>query len=246
MQDYLARQASAAKQFAELLTYGDLDAPVSSCPGWTLTDLADHLGGIHQWATYAVRYGNPDAEPTPAPRQRAALVDWYQDAAATLLSTLTGADPSAPAWTFGPRPRTVGFWYRRQAHESTLHLWDAALSQQACAPIDGPMARDGIDELVTMFFPRQVRLGRTVPLPDALAVVAKDPDETRHWVLAGDGTGPAAVEDAPAQSVPATIQGPAEALLLALWRRVGLDDPRLRVTGDPAVARAVLAANLAP
>ena len=83
-----------------------------------------------------------------------------------------------------------------------------------------------------MFFPRQVRLGRTAPLPESLALA---PAEGGRWLLPGDddptsGTAPAA-----------TVSGPAEAVLLLLWHRIALDDPRLRVSGSRAAADAVLA-----
>ena len=40
--------------------------------------------------------------------------------------------------------------------------------------------------------------------------------------------------------------GPADALALLLWGRIGLDDPRLNVTGDRSAAAAVLAAGIVP
>jgi uncharacterized protein (TIGR03083 family) len=239
-QDFLGRFEAAASQFAEVVASGDLAAAVPSCPGWTLADLVAHLGEVHQWATHAVVAGNPNAEPSPAPSSRAALVDWYRDAAGTLLSTLRATDPLAPAWTFGPKPRTASFWFRRQAHETAVHLWDAQLSQGLPEPIENLLALDGIDELVTVFFPRQVRLGRTDPLQRTLALATGGSD---RWVLAGDGTGPASLDDAPAE---ATISGPAEVLLLLLWGRAGLDDARLTVSGDEAAAQAVLSAAITP
>jgi hypothetical protein len=116
-----------------------------------------------------------------------------------------------------------------------VHAADAAASQGATRPYGAELAVDGIDEVVTAFFPRQVRLGRIPPLPTALAV---EPIEGGRWVLAGDGTGPAP------RTVPAAVSGPAEALLLLLWHRTTLDDPRLVVSGDPAAAGVVLAAAL--
>ena len=62
-----------------------------------------------------------------------------------------------------------------------------------------------------MFFPRQVRLGCTLPPSHALA---------------------------------ARVRG--RPLLLLLWHRTTLDDPRLTVTGDRRAADAVLAAALTP
>ena len=41
-----------------------LDAPVPTCPGWTVRDLVTHQGLIHRWATANVRgvTARPDAE----------------------------------------------------------------------------------------------------------------------------------------------------------------------------------------
>ena len=57
------------------------------------------------------------------------------------------------------------------------------------------------------------------------------------YVLAGDCTDPSA-------PTVATVTGTAEDLLLALWRRTGLD--RLAVTGDADAARATFALALTP
>jgi hypothetical protein len=94
-----------------------------------------------------------------------------------------------------------------------------------------------------MFFPRQVRLGRTPPLEHALALEATGAGDPARWVLTGDGTGPACASDAEAE---ATITGAAEPLLLLLWGRTSLADPRLVVSGNEVAARAVLDATLTP
>ena len=43
------RLAFEVDQFVALLDTADLDAPVPTCPEWTVTDLAVHLGIIHRW-----------------------------------------------------------------------------------------------------------------------------------------------------------------------------------------------------
>lgn len=233
MATHLPDLERAAADFAAVLESGDLDAPVPGCAPWRLTDLAHHLGGVHRWARTAVVSGpSSEKDPTDAPTERAALVDWFREGADELVATLRATDPDTPCWTFAP-PHTAAFWLRRQRHETAMHAGDAAASQGAVRPPYGAeQALDGIDEVVGTFFPRQVRLGRIPPLGHALAV---QPDEGGRWVLAGDGTAPPA-------DAPATVSGPAEALLLLLWHRVGPDDPRVTVSGDPAAARAVLAA----
>jgi hypothetical protein len=59
-------------------------------------------------------------------------------------------------------------------------------------------------------------------------------------VLAGDGT---RGTDEPAD---AEVSGPADVLVLLLWGRLGLDDPRLHLTGDRAAAASVLASGIVP
>jgi uncharacterized protein (TIGR03083 family) len=237
--NFLPHLERAAADFATVLETGALDAPVPGCAPWRLTDLAHHLGGIHRWARTAVVEGRPDAKTVDAPAERAALVAWFREGADALLATLRETDPNAPSWAFGPPPHAASFWFRRQAHETAVHAGDAAASQGATRAYGTELALDGIDEVVGLFFPRQVRLGRTPPLPTALAV---EPAEGGRWVFAGDGTGPAAGRSPAA--VPATVSGPAEAVLLLLWHRITLDDPRLAVSGDRAAADAVLGAAL--
>jgi len=87
-------------------------------------------------------------------------------------------------------------------------------------------------------------LQRTPPLDRSLAVECTD--VPGRWVLAGDGTGPESARDAEAD---ATVRGPAAALVLLLWRRVGLDTvspAAVSLDGSEAAVRAVLDAGLTP
>jgi uncharacterized protein (TIGR03083 family) len=251
---HLAQLEVTAAGFAAVLGTADLDAPVAACPGWTVRDLAWHLGGVHNWASYALREDGPGEETHEGPSQRDELVAWYRECADGLLAALRSTDPARPRWTFGPPPRVAGFWFRRQAQETTVHLWDAHAAAGAPQPVAVDVAQDGIDELVRIFFPRQVRLKRCEPLSTSLALVATDGDELR-WRLAGDGlpvdalaadatsVDDAAVDDALVDD--ATVTGPTEALLLLLWNRIGLDDPRLAVD-ERSAADAVLSRPIRP
>lgn len=228
--------------FAAVLRDGDLDAPVPTCPGWTLTRLAWHLGTVHRWAAGAVEQGRPVELEESGPTDREDLVGWYVEGAAGLVDLLRATDPAAEVWTFGPKPRTARFWSRRQAHETAMHVEDAALATGAALPPLAPdLAVDGVDEVVTMFAPRQVRLQRISPLTRSLALLPAEAGGTR-WVLAGDGATPS--DDLPAAE--ATVRGPAEQLVRLLWRRVPLDAPGITLEGDPEAAAAVLGAGLTP
>lgn len=232
--DHLNWLRAESESFGQVLATGDLDAPVPSCPGWTLTDLTAHLGAVHRWARAAILTG-PGPGEFPAPSGRPALADWFAEGAGKLQETLHASDPDADCWTFGD-PRSVGFWMRRQAHENAIHRWDAQASQGTPEPLDPALATDGVDEVVDMFFPRQVRLERIPPLASSLRLNLPGASRT----LAGDGTGP------DPDTIDAEIAGPAEALLLLLWRRTDLDDPRLQLTGSRTAAAEVLAAGLTP
>jgi uncharacterized protein (TIGR03083 family) len=241
--DALAHLAERQSVFADLLATADLDAPVPTCPGWTVTNLAHHLGTVHRWAAGAVREGRPvDLEET-GPTDRDALVDWYREGADGLTALLTATDEAAEVWSFGPKPRTARFWSRRQAHETAMHTEDLGLAAGALPPLPADLALDGVDEVVTMFFPRQVHLQRTVPLDRSLALV---PDGAgARWVLAGDGG--TVSDDVP--EAEATVAGPAQVLVRLLWQRVTLDAALaagVTLDGDEAAARTVLGARLTP
>lgn len=228
----------ATAEVPVLLAGVDPDAPVPPCPGWTVTDLVGHLGEVHLWAEQCIRLGDPNEREVEGPGSgAAALAGWYRSCADTLLQTLRTTSPDPPCWTFGPRPREAHFWFRRQAHEAAVHRWDLGTAVGRDLGYPAELAADGIDEVVTVFFPRQVRLQRIPPLTRSLAITAVDGPT---WVLHGDGTG------GRDRGADATVSGPADALVLLLWGRVRLDDPRLTVTGSRDAAHRVLSAGIVP
>lgn len=226
-----------ASSFVTALRSADPDAPVPPCPGWRVRDLAGHLGVVHRWAAEVVRTGRNGDEGDP-PDDATDLPDWCEAGAAALVGTLAAADLDAPCWGFGPPPRVAGFWLRRQAHETAMHRWDLGAAAGTPTVMDERLAEDGLDEVCTMFFPRQVRLGRTPPLADSLRLVSARTG--RSWTLSGDGTAPGA------GTADATLTGPPQPLLLALWHRLDLDSAGVQVDGDPAAARRVLGASITP
>ncbi|MBZ5739661.1 maleylpyruvate isomerase family mycothiol-dependent enzyme [Nocardioides mangrovi] len=211
--DWTALLATATDRFARLTAEADPTAPVASCPGWTVADLVDHVGGVHQWARHAIVAGTPDgqAESPSLGADAAALASWYAGHAGALRDALAG-DPTASAWTFGTE-QTAGWWLRRQVHETTMHtrdLLDAAGRVDEWI-LDPGLAWDGVREVATEFYPRQVRLGRTEPLPGTLRLVATD--------LAID---PVVLGDATPE---VELAAPAAEVLLMVWKRRTAEDP---------------------
>jgi uncharacterized protein (TIGR03083 family) len=224
--DELERQGRA---LADLAALADPDAPVPTCPGWTLRDLVAHTGGVHRWAAALVRGdagADPDAEleaPTGDP------VEWFRAGHAALVAALRAAPADLATWSFLPAPSPLAFWARRQAHETAVHRADAEVavgSPDAAAAFPPAFAADGIDELLTGFLARPGRLRST---PEYRLLVAPDDVPERWLVVVGPdgtrterGTGPAGC----------TLRGPAGLLYLFLWNRV----PAVPVDGDAALA----------
>lgn len=225
----------------------DLRRPVPGCPGWDLAALAGHLGGVHRWARSAVVQARPGVLSEAGPDDSRDIAAWFAEGAAALAATLRATEPATGCWTFGPPPRTVAFWQRRMPHETTLHAWDAHAALGEDLPLDRDLALDGVDEVVTMFVPRQVRLGRLVPPPHALELRATDaPQGVGPWKLfAGEGEGETG-GGGDVRAPDAVVAAPAATLLLLLWRRIPLDTDGVAVAGDAAAAHALFDAPLTP
>jgi uncharacterized protein (TIGR03083 family) len=226
---YLAELAGCLDRLGALARQPEdrLARTVPACPGWTLEQLFGHLGSIERWAAAVVRGGTFVKEPEP-PREGAAA--WFREGTEPFLETMTGLDPEKPCWDFGPPPHRAGFWLRRQAHEHAIHLVDVcqALGLEI-PPMGNDFMLDGVDEVLTMFAPRQVRLGR-MPSPDK-AVTFLVPGAA-GWTL---GPGPAV----------ASISAPLPAMYLGLWGRSSLKDVAL-IEGDAAFALRVFRGPLTP
>jgi uncharacterized protein (TIGR03083 family) len=224
--------------FRRLLSAGDLTEPVPGCPGWDLADLSGHLGGIYRFAATAIAEARGIDEPS-GPRERADLLGWFDTGATQVQDALDVRDWRRPCWTMAP-PANTGFWARRMCHETALHLWDAQQSQGTEGVIDAELAADGVQEVVAMFFPRQVRLQRILPLTGTLEIHIQDAPAGDHLILAGDGAGPAPDES------DAVLSGQAQALLLLLWKRVPFSTSEFTLSGDQDTARRALATALTP
>jgi uncharacterized protein (TIGR03083 family) len=230
---YQAALERDATAFVSLVATADATRAVPWCPGWTVDDLARHLGSVHRWAREIVRTREPAQEPS-APSGHDALVAWLSDGAAGLVAELRDTDPATPLWTFGPRPRTAMFWSRRQAHETAVHLADLRHALELPITMDADLAADGVDEVVHMFFPRQVRLERIAPLARGIAI---ELTTGQRFVLAGDGIEPGG-------DVAAVVRATPQQAMLMLWGRGGFDDAQ--VDGDAGAVRDVLRAGITP
>jgi uncharacterized protein (TIGR03083 family) len=236
---YLAVLASEAKALASAAEEAGLDAPVPTCPGWTVSDLVLHIGEVHRWATAVVaskatKLSNVPADsrgPLPEP---AGTIDWFCQGAIALRDTLASADPSVEYAAFladPPTPRLL-FWARRQTMETTMHRVDAESAVRHTTPVTPVIAPDvaidGIDEFVTGFLPRS-RSPLHADTPHCLQLA---PNYSEHrWTVSISNELPETVRRA--ADADCIVSGSASDIYLALWNRGSLD--ALTIEGDRSV-----------
>jgi uncharacterized protein (TIGR03083 family) len=207
-----------------------LDAPVPTCPDWTVLDLVAHQGMVHRWAAGHLR-GEPIEPPEQLEREGRESPDvlgWFDDGATALLQAIVDAPEDLGALVFlkdAPAPRL--FWVRRQCHETTIHAVDALgarLGRPARADetwIKPAVALDGIDELLVGFVTRR-RKGASPDSPTRLLVrpdradVAWLVDLAPGQPISTRRVGPASPEAAGADHA---LTGDPVDLYLRLWSR---------------------------
>lgn len=216
-------------------------APVRRYDGWTVADLARHVGQIHRWVTAIVTTGATERPAVQAPAvDDEDLATWLTDTVAALVAALTGADPSAEVWTFGRGTGTNEFWRRRMALETALHRWDAQDAQGLDPDVADWLAHEGVEEALRLYIEQQLE-GRDVGGSGERVGFDDGRDEGWTLELVADGV---AVHDG-LQDTDAVVEGAPLDLWLLLCGRRALDG--LEVHGDhEAAALAVRAAGLVP
>jgi len=228
---------------AAIANAADPEAPVPSCPDWTLRQLLTHIGRVHRWAAKIVGTRSADyvdfrsVPDGRLPGDRADRGRWLSEGAARLIAAL-GEAGDDQVWAFGALV-PASFWARRQAHETMVHRADAQLAVGEPIHMRAELAADAIDEWLT------VMSGPLYGKPDPRAA-ALSPGRTMH-VHATDaelgGTGEWLVRHS-ADGVhvqsghgsgDVALSGSAADLLVVLLRRRPVADVAVRVFGDHAV-----------
>ena len=210
---------------------GDATAPVPTCPGWSVTDLVAHVGGYHRWVADLLRTAaqEPRAPYDVRPTPDLTLAEWYLIGLDLLLEAIDATDPETPMWTVTVDQK-AGAWCRRQAHDLTLHRWDAQNTHGTAGPVAPERAVDFIDELFELALPYILPfLGRPVP-GASLALRSPDGAYQRRVEVAG-GRPSLSRSTEPADAV---LTGTPPDLLLTLWRRTDT----ATLTGPPSVLAA--------
>lgn len=207
--------------------------PVPGCPGLTLGETVRHIGSVHRVTTLWMREGRPPEQWQRGPIDDD-LVGFARTGLSELLSELSRHEPDESADTWWPANRTHGFWRRRMAHETTVHRVDVQASAGvAVAPVDDPVALDGIDEVLFLWFSHRLnQLGMSSPERGAVGICAAG----RYWLAVFEPGRSTArrVDEAAVSVADAVVSGEAMPLYLWMWGRA--PDQAVRITGDPEAA----------
>jgi uncharacterized protein (TIGR03083 family) len=245
--DYLQHIRDESRRFREVLTTCDPAARVPGCPDWSASDLLWHLAEVQWfWArTVRTRPEAPDEDGAGPvrPENHEALLAAFDEYSASLVRELEQADPAEAAWTWST-DQTVGFTFRRQAHEALIHRLDAEQAAGDVTPLDPRLSADGVLECLDVMFGGCPPWGQFHPLPHHVRVDCTDTGD-RVWVQLGRFVGTDPRDDKhyddndihvvadPGTEADAVVAGPAASLDAWLWRRG--DDAEIEVHGDRAV-----------
>ena len=236
---YLEHLTADVERFAAAVRRGPLEAPISGCPDWDLRQLTTHMGVVHRWARHCAANAAPPEsrdqyQPDPA-LDAGALADWLLSGGEALVGVLRTIDLDGPTWHPFAVAKLGRVWPRRQAHETSIHRWDAEHATGPTTAIDPELASDGIDEYLDLVMRHHVTRD-SVTLP-AGSLHIHCTDAHGEWLVSLDEG--YQLERAHAKGA-AALRGPAEALLLRLWNRDTDRADELSPVGDESVLNAWL------
>lgn len=217
------------------------NAPVPTCPGWSVLDLVQHTEAVFRQKTEAVR--NPTTE---GPSDKVELagdadVASYRQALAEMLDVFTNADLTVPSWTWCTHDHRADWWVRRMAHEAAIHGADAGVAAGDTLDIEQDLAIDGVDEILDEMLVGGPSWGSVTAGETRIDLGAG----SRLWQLRFgqfSGTSPTSgrtydldtlIHDAAGEPAAVVRTDPAT-LDLWLWGRASL--PSGSITGDPSIA----------
>lgn len=216
--DHLGSIDTDSAQLARIAVEVGGQTRIPSCPDWTMLELVQHLGEVHEFWAHVIEAADPEAawegERASPPGTLDDAVVWMRSQTRRMLEVMSAHDPSSACWTWWGEPRTSGAVRRHQVQEAALHRWDAEGSTGSVPAISREVALDGIPEWIEVRLPWMTSLPRPI-------VVFHTTDAPGSWILPSHD---------PQCDVRVSVTGSASDLVLFLNGRQTLES--LTVTGD--------------
>ncbi len=232
--DYLEVIAANSEQFAAAVRSAGYDARVPTCPEWTVTNLVEHLSGVHRWVTMIFEtkaQARPNRGEVPRPPEGTDWLEWFEAGVPGVLAVLDRAGPDHLVWNWeAGRPADSSFWPRRMAHEIVIHRADAEAAAGQASVVGSPeLAADGIDEYLGFLEMRRRYAEGGLGLEGTFHFHATDtPGE---WLV--EITPESVTVSREHAKAPVAVRGPAGPLELFLYNRGPAGD--LEILGDTAL-----------
>lgn len=239
-----ARQAITdhTQRLAEAAAAAGPDAPVPTTPGWTISNLVEHLGQTQNWVAEIIEKRVNDFTQFPTeyatlPEDPAEWQAWLSASAQRVTDACSDEAMTAPVLNAAGDERTgTEFWLSSSLNEAVIHGVDAALTAGHPTDIDADIAAVLITNHLAMLTSPTWEMQRAES-----AQAIRGTGQTLQW-QATDTEAAWFVERRPegatwhagTKQADVTVTGSAQSLLLALTRRQ--PPTNLTITGDTALA----------
>jgi uncharacterized protein (TIGR03083 family) len=148
--DHTTRIDAVEREMDGLVTAvaaGPLDAPVPTCPDFTVDDLAQHVGSFCGFWTHVLCEGSGRPKTPFDDVGGEGRAEWLRALGGHLVSELRATPSDTVVWTWFPPDQSAAFVARRVSHELAIHRVDAQLARGPADPVDAELAADGIEEV---------------------------------------------------------------------------------------------------
>jgi uncharacterized protein (TIGR03083 family) len=149
--EYRDATAQNLDLFIDALRQGSLSEPVPGCPGWTVRDLAKHVGEFSAFWAHAFCEGTGrDKSAFPEAPDGEDMIEWVSLSKDLLLEEVEATPAETEVWTWYEPEQSARWAARRCANELAVHRYDAQSARGTSAPIEPELASDGIDEMLVV------------------------------------------------------------------------------------------------
>ena len=206
------------------------EAEIPLCTGWSMKDLVSHVGTVYATVENIISSDSIERPPdlfssTP----EGDIFDWAKNNFYKLQEVIKTRDASDPIWTWG-KEKNIGFYIRRMAHESLVHMWDAETVENEHISVDGDVACDGIDEFIDVSL-QLVASRKESSYPDG-SIHLHRTDGEGEWLL--EVVEEELLVKRAHEKGDVAVRGSALSLLLYLWGRQPAD---IEIFGDSELAK---------